>query len=99
MQRQNMAKASWERVHWTVTDDETIFDITTEGGMTWALRALLAAGSSGLHPIETGEGRWARMVSQLRESGVTISDIEPDQLSRAGYALTCQVKRAQKAVA
>ena len=91
-----MTKATWDRVHWTVTDSDVILNITTEGGTTWALRALLAAGSTGLHPIDTGGGRWAFLVRNLRDYGVLIRDLVPDRNGRAGFVLACKVKRSEE---
>ena len=91
-----MTKTTWDRIYWTVTDGVTIWNVTTEGGLTWALRALLAAGSIGLHPIDTGGGRWANLVKQLQDLGVTICELSPDQNGRTGFALTCIVKRSEE---
>jgi hypothetical protein len=91
-----MTKSTWDRVQWTVTDGDTILNITTEGGVTWALRALRAAGSSGLHPIDTDGGRWASLVKQLRDLGVTICDLLPDHNGRLGFVLACKVQRSEE---
>ena len=91
-----MTKTTWDRVQWTVADGVTTHNITTEGGVTWALRALRAAGSSGLHPIDTGGGRWASLVKQLRDLGVTIYNLVPDHNGRPGFVLACKVKRSEE---
>ena len=94
-----MTKTTWDRIHWTVTDGVSTWNVTTEGGLTWALRALLAAGLGGLHPIDTGGGRWAQLVERLRDEGVLISDLASDQNGRAGYLLACKAARSKEAAA
>lgn len=68
--------------------------IETTNGATWALRALVAAGEEGLHPIDTGGGRWAHLVDRLRETGLPIEDLPENDEGRRGYRLAATVKRA-----
>ena len=66
--------------------------IETTNGATWALRALIAAGEEGLHPIDTGGGRWAHLVDSLRDSGLPVEDLSPDDEGRRGYRLAATVR-------
>ena len=68
--------------------------IETTNGATWALRALIAAGVAGLHPIDTGGGRWALLVDRLKERGLPIEDLPTDPDGRRGYRLAATVRRA-----
>lgn len=68
--------------------------IETTNGATWALRALIAAGETGLHPIDTGGGRWALLVDRLKERGLPIEDLPTDPDGRRGYRLAATVRRA-----
>jgi hypothetical protein len=89
-----MKRSTWDRATWFITNDNQTRIIETERGTTWALRALIAAGSEGLRPIDTAGDRWRFMIDQLRALGVPVRDLEPDQNGRRGYALACKVKRA-----
>jgi hypothetical protein len=66
--------------------------IETSNCSTWALRALMAAGEEGLHPIDTGGGRWAHLVDRLRELGLPIDDLPDNEGGRRGYRLVATVR-------
>lgn len=88
-------KTTFDRARWTVqTGAGDPITITTDGGATWALRALIAAKAEGLHPSDTGGGKWEGFVTRLRESGLPVDDLPPDRQGRAGYRLGATVQRA-----
>ena len=66
--------------------------IETTNGATWALRALIAAGETGLHPIDTGGGRWAHLVDRQRDIGLPIDDLPDNEDGRRGYRLAATVR-------
>lgn len=88
-----MAARSWDRAAWQVAaSDSEPFEITTKTGATWALRALMVAGVEGLHPIDTGGGRWAHLVERLRDIGLPIDDLPDNEEGRRGYRLAATVR-------
>lgn len=84
----------WDKRAWTVKPDQgDPFTIETIEGATWALRALIAAGSQGLRPTDGAEGRFARHVEMLRNLGIEIEDLPSDgEGGRAGFRLSCNVE-------
>jgi hypothetical protein len=85
---------TWDRRAWSISlaQDEP-FTIETTGGATWALRALIAAGSEGLRPTDSSTGRFAFLIGQLRELGLEIDDLAPDEeAARIGFVLACLVE-------
>ncbi len=69
------------------------FITETTGGATWALRALIAAGSDGLRPTDGAEGRFARHIDTLRSLGIEIEELPSDgEGGRVGFRLSCNVE-------
>lgn len=89
-----MTKTGWDEASWAVdTGDSSPIYCQTQGGQTWAIRALIAASAGGLRPIDTGKRRWAKMVEELRAKGVAIADL-PDLDGRSsGFVLACKIAR------
>lgn len=87
---------AFDRARWTIqTGAGDPIQIETSNGTTWALRALMAAGDGGLHPIDTGGGRWANLVAGLRDLGLPVDDLPEDDNGRRGYRLCATVRRAR----
>lgn len=87
-----MTKTGWHEASWTVdTGDSTPIHCQTQGGQTWVIRALIAAGPEGLRPIDTGNGRWAKMVEELRAKGVAIADLSDLEGRPSGFVLACKI--------
>lgn len=88
-----MTKSRWDEANWAV-NFEALASVTiqTQGGQTWAVRALIAAGAAGLRPLDTGSGRWAKMVADLRAKGMMIADLPVVQGSPPGFVLACTVE-------
>ena len=83
----------WDRRSWAVTPAEgNPFTITTEGGATWAVKALIVAGSEGLRPTDGHSGKFAGLVGKLRDLGLQIEDLDADeQTGRPGFRLAVEV--------
>lgn len=89
-----MTKTGWDEASWAVdTGDSTPIYCQTQGGQTWAIRALIAAGPEGLRPIDTGNGRWAKMVEELRAKGVAIADLPDLEGRSSGFVLAGKIAR------
>ena len=88
-----MGHHTWDRRSWTVTTTGgEPFVIQTDGGATWALRALIAAGPKGLHPTDGASGRFATLVGKLRDLGVSVEGLPlGDESGRPGFRLDCHV--------
>lgn len=88
-------KRIFDRASWLVqAADGEPFPLETTHGTTWALRALVAAGAEGLHPIDTSGGRWAHLIDRLRGLGVLVDDLPENDEGRRGYRLAVSVRRA-----
>lgn len=89
-----MGRQTWDRRCWTVTPAAgEPFNIETEGGATWALRALIAAGSDGTQPTDGASGRFAMLVGKLRDFGLQIEDRPVGGVvERPGFRLACSVE-------
>lgn len=86
---------TWDRCAWVVTPASgERFHIETEGGATWALRALIAAGSEGLRPTDGATNRFGHLIERLRGLGVRIEDLPPDEVERPGFRLACAITSA-----
>ena len=84
---------TWDRCAWSLTTPGGgTVTITTSGGATWALRALIAAKDEGLRPTDGATGRFTYLIEQLRALGVQIADLPQDDQGRAGFALACMVE-------
>lgn len=85
---------TWDRRSWVVTPPEgEAFPVETTEGVTWALRALRAAGPEGLRPIDGASGRFAMLIARLRDLGVQIEDLPADDgTGRLGFRLVCKVE-------
>lgn len=88
-----MGRQTWDCRSWTVTPaGSEPFNIQTEGGATWALRALIAAGPEGTRPTDGASGRFAMLVGKLRDLGLHIEDLPGAvETGRSGYRLSCGV--------
>lgn len=87
--------AQWDRRAWAITrHGEPSTTIETAGGETWALRALISAGSEGLRPADGATDRFGLLIGRLRALGVRIEDLPPDDRGRHGFRLGSTVKPA-----
>lgn len=86
--------STWDRRRWVISPaDGDPVTINTEGGITWALKALLAAGPEGLRPTDGASGRFAMLIGKLRDLGLQIEDLAADdEVGRPGFRLACIVR-------
>lgn len=86
-----MARAAqpWDSAAFAVeVEGQPPFTIETSGGLTWALRALIAAGHGGCVPADASGTRWPGFVAQLRTMGLPIDEAPED----AGIRFTLRAK-------
>lgn len=88
--------STWDRKHWVATPaGGEPFQTETNGGITWALKALLAAGPEGLRPTDGASGRFAMLIGKLRDLGFQIDDLDADEATgRPGFRLGFRVEPA-----
>lgn len=70
------------------------FTIDTDSGVTWALKALIAAGPEGPRPTDGASGRFAHLIGKLRDLGLSIDDLPAEEGERPGFRLACLVEAA-----
>ena len=85
---------SWDQARWAVeAENGGAIEVETSGGLTWTLRALVAAGAQGFRPVEEKQAHWSAMTSRLRVLGVPVALLPPDSSGCLGFSLGGTVQR------
>ena len=92
-ERNDMSKP-WARERWAVqAADGATIEIETDSALTWAVRALAAAGGDGFRPVAAKHERWTAMVGRLRDLGVPVVDLPTDRDGLSGFRLASPIRR------
>lgn len=66
---------AWDHAAFAVEiEGQPPFTIETSGGLTWTVRALIAAGPEGCVPADATWSRWPGYIAQLRAMGLPIDE-------------------------
>lgn len=92
-----MGDAFHDRAAWRVIDPAgNVSTLKTFGGQTWAVRAVLAAGTEGLVVAWIGGERLRARIEELRLAGIIVDCAEEEEGSR--FTLRSRVERLPRAI-